>query len=312
MTIDAATDLDEFTSAGDVRDYLVRHGNRGRWGPDDQLGTVNLITAEKRLAAAGLVRTGTAVSLSRHLATEPTANNPKPTWHYMEVVPRGDGAGTAMDFFAIACHGTATTHLDALNHVWDDDGLLYNAVAAGTAIGWQGSQWCGLEQLRDGIFTRGVLLDVPRHRGTEYVTQDRPITGRELQDILEASDTELLPGDAVVIHSGRHLYERDLGPYSAVPSARPGLELSCLKFLRQHDVSVLVWDMTDAKPIAFGLPWGVHVAIPAFGLTLLDSALLDRLVQTSEELGRNDFLLTINPLVLRGGTGSPANPVAVF
>jgi kynurenine formamidase len=104
-------------------------------------------------------------------------------------------------------------------------------------------------------------------------------------------------------------YSRPFGPG---PLERPGLHVSCLPFLRDHDVSVLAWDMLDHLPIGYDIPWAVHAALFAYGVALLDNALLEPLARACVEEGRDEFMLVIAPLKVVGGTGSPANPIAVF
>jgi kynurenine formamidase len=309
-------DLRPFDSVGEVRSYLRATRNWGRWGDDDQLGALNLITPTVRVAAAQLVREGRAVSLSRPLNTVPGQGNPRPVLHYMERGERKDGAGVARDFIGMSSHGTNTTHFDALSHVWDDDGL-YGGVAADDAIHIDGAKWGGIDQWRGGIFTRGILLDIPRHRAADYVTRDRPVSAEELQAALEASGASLQPGDALVVYSGRDRFDLENPRYGsdaavADESNRPGLDVSCLKFLRAHDCSTLVWDMTDSRPIAFDMAYGVHAAIYAYGMALIDSAELGELAATCRELGRPEFLFTAAPLYLVGGTATPVNPTAVL
>ena len=101
-------------------------------------------------------------------------------------------------------------------------------------------------------------------------------------------------------------------PFSPTQQQRPGLHVSCLPFLRDHDVSVLVWDMLDHLPIGYDIPWAVHAAIFAYGVALLDNALLEPLAKACAEEQRDEFMLVISPLRVVGGTGSPANPLAVF
>jgi hypothetical protein len=88
--------------------------------------------------------------------------------------------------------------------------------------------------------------------------------------------------------------------------------VSCLPFLRDHDVSVLVWDMLDHLPIGYDVPWAVHAALFAYGVGLVDNALLEPLAQACADEGRDEFMLVVAPLKVVGGTGSPANPLAVF
>ena len=92
----------------------------------------------------------------------------------------------------------------------------------------------------------------------------------------------------------------------------PGLHASCLKFIREHDISVVIWDMLDVIPMHYGPEINVHTAISAFGVVLLDNALLEPLSIACEEENKYEFMITINPLVIPGGTGSPVNPIAIF
>ncbi|MEX2081433.1 MAG: cyclase family protein, partial [Dehalococcoidia bacterium] len=136
----------------------------------------------------------------------------------------------------------------------------------------------------------------------------------------EAQGSPLLPGDAVIVYSGRDAFYR-ANP-SASPGQRPtpGLHADCLPVLRQHDAAILGWDLLDASPSGYDMfdgprvPGGpIHViGIVYMGLPLLDNARLEPLASACSEEGRWEFLLTTNPLNVRGGTGSPVNPVAVF
>ena len=102
-------------------------------------------------------------------------------------------------------------------------------------------------------------------------------------------------------------------PYaSAMDPQRPGLHVSCLPFIRDNDISVLVWDMMDHTPNGYNIPWSVHGVIFAYGVALLDNALLQPLAEACQEEGRYEFMLTIAPLRVAGGTGSPVNPIALF
>ena len=148
----------------EVLAYLKEDNNWGRWGDDDQKGAVNMVTDQKRAAAAGLVRTGKAVSLSREFPKLPAGNNPTPAIHYMKRNLRGETGGSAVDYYGISYHGTATTHLDALCHVWDHNGM-WNGADPMDVITFDGAEWGSIEQWQEGIITRGVLLDVPKHRG---------------------------------------------------------------------------------------------------------------------------------------------------
>lgn len=286
--------------------YLRERRNWGRWGADDQRGAVNLITPEKRVRAASLVRSGRSVSLSRDLPTVPGRGNPMPATHWLRVM---DNA--VIDHIGIGYHGYVTTHVDALCHVWDDGGM-WNGRDPGTEVTSQGAQFGAIQHWRDGITTRGVLLDVPKYRGEPSVTIERPVHGHELEAIAQAQGVALEPGDALVVYSGREAWQAANPAWSGYRPPSPGLHASCLPFVREYDVAVLAWDLMDAAPNEYGLPWTMHGAIFAYGVALVDNALLQPLAEACAEEGRYEFMLTFAPLPVVGGTGSPVNPIALF
>ncbi|MCI0437738.1 MAG: cyclase family protein [Chloroflexi bacterium] len=309
-----ATAARRVPSKQEVLSYLKDRRNWGRWGDKGGAGAINLITPEKRLKAVSLVSKGRMVSMSRPLPVEPTVENPRPALHYMSKMDRPPGGGAAMDFYGVFYHGTATTHIDALCHVWDENGM-WDGRKPDDVIRFNGATYGTVDQWSDGILTRGVLLDVPRHRGAPYVTIAEPVHGWELEDIAREEGVSIEPGDALIVYSGREAYAREHGGvWGGGPpgTARPGLHASCLPFIRDHDVSILGWDMMDAAPNEYGIPWTVHGVIFAYGVALIDNSLLQPLAEACAEEGRYEFMLSINPLRVIGGTGSPANPIAMF
>jgi kynurenine formamidase len=298
-------------SAKDIEKYLTTDNNWGRWGKEDELGAMNFITPEKVLSATQLVTKGKRISLSRPLPTTPGPGNPTPAHHFMMKNNRPNGGGAATDYYGVAYHGQATTHIDALCHVWDSNGM-WNGKNPNEEITFNGTQWGSIEHWKEGIITRGILLDVPKHRGTDYVTHDRPVHGWELQEIVEKENIQLSPGDAIIVYSGREKWNEENDTWGTDKDHRPGLHASCLKFLKDSDCCLLVWDMMDHAPNGYGLPWSVHAAIFAYGIGLLDNALLQPLSEACKQEKRYEFLLTVNPLVVEGGTGSPVNPIAIF
>ncbi len=304
---------------GEVESFLVQRSNWGRWGTDDELGCLNLITPEKRVAAASLVRHGRTVTLSRKVvpseASEAGSVRCDVSLHKLD-----ERSLAAMDYFGLSYHGFSTTHIDALCHI-SVDGTVWNGRATSEVLEPHGARWGDIDRWRSGIFTRGVLLDVPGFRGTRYVTPDEPVTGAELDKIASSRRITLEAGDAVLVHSGRTAWNEDnepwetLGPRWVDPTAvstRPGLHVSCMEFLRDHDVAVLLWDMMDLAPSGYSLAWSVHGVIRAFGLALIDNVSFDEVLPVSEEFEQWVFLLVAAPLRVSGGTGSPINPLAVF
>jgi kynurenine formamidase len=316
----------------EIRAMLTDRRNWGRWGKDDQRGALNLITPKSRLRALAAVKMGVAISLSRPLPTWIGAGNSQPAEHYMkmhnsgvsEVSDAEPAGGWAADYYGIAYHGVTTTHIDALCHVWDGDGI-YNGRNPEQVITYDGATFGDIEQWADGIFTRAVMLDVPKFRGTEYVTEQSPVMGWELAEIAKQGAVNIQPGDAVVVYSGREKWQaaNPESPYGRFPIAylpgcttqnfrKPGLHASCLAFLRDNDISTLVWDMLDATPCEYGIPFTVHSAIHAYGTAVVDNALLEPIANACSANNRVDFLLIVSPLVVSGGTGSPVNPIAVL
>ena len=169
-----------------MRNYKERR-NWGRWGDDDSVGAINLITVEKRLAALASVQNGRTVSLSRPYPKDPSAINPTPAQHFMRTFSRGDdGDGAVVDYYGFIYHGHTFTHVDALCHIWDSDGIWQGRDPNEAIDSATGATFADVTAWNQGIFTRGVLLDVPKFRGEPYVTFDKPVMGNELQDIADS------------------------------------------------------------------------------------------------------------------------------
>jgi kynurenine formamidase len=303
-------------TADEYAQYAERFCNWGRWGDDDELGTLNLVTPEVRRAAAACVVDGRAVSCARPLDTSPGPANPYPARHMVNTRTTGG----MIDHLSVYIHGFTETHIDALCHLsvldrdvtWNGkplDDYHMPVEHTGTIDFW-----------RDGVVTRGVLYDVPRFRGTEYVEPGAPVHGWELVDVATAQGVEPRAGDAVLIRSG-------FGPYFAHTGERPGfgspagVHASCVEFLHETDAAMLVWDMQDAPladqglPNPKGLPMSLHVhqiVLPYMGMPILDNADFEALGAACASAGRWELQFVVAPLVLTGGTGSPVNPIAVL
>jgi kynurenine formamidase len=285
-----------------------RCSNAGRWGGDDELGTLNLITPETRRRAARLVVDGVSVSLGADIDTVQRELNPHPAWHTMHLdrsLPY-----TAHDSLHLEIHGVGT-HLDALGHVYFD-GTGYNGRSQDEVLGEDGLCSNSIHAMRDGIFTRGVLLDVAAAAGVQWLEEDRVVTVPDLVAAESLAGIRVESGDAVFVHTGleRRAGRRD--PADVVARAGLGLEAVC--WLHERDVAVYAGDCVERLPISdqvLGLP--LHqIGIAAMGLTLLDWPRLTDLLDACQQFGRSEFLLTVAPLRIRGGTGSPVNPIATF
>ncbi len=296
-------------TAAEVDKLREALSNWGRWGPDDQLGTLNHIRPQHRIDAAAGVRSGRTVSCARPLPTEPGPENPSPVTHHM-LGTHTEGHGA--DWFGVASHGYATSHLDALCHIfWD--GALYNGHRTETVTA-SGARQLGVHHLRDGIVGRGVLLDIPSVHGVDALEPGTPITVADLEAAEESTGVTVGGGDILLVRTGRWRWRQEHGGWD--PRERlAGLHASCLPWIHDRDVAVLGSDgVSDCHPSHIDdvrLP--VHtVGIVAMGLTLLDNLDLDALADACEAEERNEFLLTVAPLIVVGGTASPVNPIAVF
>ena len=284
--------------------------NWGRWGADDELGTLNHITAEKRIEAAGLVRDGTVVSMAQVMSKHQTTANPRPIIHHMAY--EGHAPNAAIDFFGMIPHGFALTHLDALGHVFVD-GVLYNGRRAqDVVVKGSGLEWCSILAQREGFFTRGVLLDVAGARGQDWLEPGTYVTADDLEAAEAAQGCRVTSGDLLAVCVGLEAREAALGPEDR--SLRAGLDAGAVCWLHEREVSIYTGDCIERMPYpSTRFPVPLHmIGLVSMGLVLLDAPALDELVATCRRLDRWDFLATGAPLTIPNGTGSPVNPLAVF
>ncbi len=275
-----------------------------------EYGAPGLVSPEKICRATSLVTMGLSVCLSRPFPTKPGRGNPLPAQHYMMRLDKGGGAGAAADYIGAVFHGTSCTHVDALCHMWDARGM-WNGRDPDAELDFNGARWGGIEHWRTGIITRGVLLDIPGLRGSGYVTVEAPVRAADLRAAAERQRLRPEPGDAIVVYSGRDVWDAENPPWGS-SGRRPGLDPSCLEYLRDSRCAALAWDMMDALPVPEDRPLGVHGAIPELGIALVDNVELAELIQVCRAAGRYEFLFMVAPLVVPGGTGSPVTPLAVL
>lgn len=301
-----------------VAGLLESVSNWGRWGKDDQRGALNFISNEKRAAAARLVESGEALSLSVPLATRPSRENPRPVTHLMirsGIVGHPLGSSGAADYFAIEPHGLATTHLDALcHHFWR--GRMYNGFDM-NEVDFQGAHKCAIDVCREGVISRGVLLDIPKIRGVEWIEPGGAIYPEDLEAAQRDHHVSVAEGDVLLIRTGRLKARRVRGKAAASGlGTMPGLHASCLPWLHQRSIAVLGSDaISDVIPSGYDAPLGMPIhtgTLVMMGVHLIDNAELETLAERCAQMGRYTFMFSLLPLILERGTGSPANPVALF
>jgi kynurenine formamidase len=223
------------------------------------------------------------------------------------------GLEGSMDYFAVAPHGMATTHLDALCHVFFR-GRMYNGFDK-SEVRSTGARRNSIMAGADGIVSRGVLLDLPALRGVEWLEPDELIHADDLDAAERREAVTVSAGDVLLVGTGRDARRARFGPWAPQQQGLAGLAADCIPWLRERDVAVLGCDgISDAVPSRVeGWPNPIHqVAIVAMGVHLIDNMQLGRLAAACAERRRWEFLFTLAPLRLERGTASPVNPIAMF
>ncbi len=300
------------TTKADVERLMKELSNWGRWRKADQIGTVNLITPAKRKQAAALVTEGVSVSLARDTETEKAADNPSPFIHkftYTGTKPLGQ---FVLDNYAVDYHGQAHTHMDALCHMFYE-GKFYNGNAQGTVTD-KGAQQLAITNFKNGIFSRGILVDIPKLKGLPYLEPGAAIYPEDLDAWEKKTGLKISSGDIVFIYTGRWARRAVKGAWDAGSQAA-GLHASCAKWFKQRDIAMIGSDLgTDVAPSQVeGVAQPLHqLFLIAMGTPIFDNCDLEALSKAAASRNRYSFLLTASPLSVPGGTGSPLNPIATF
>ncbi|MED5261216.1 MAG: cyclase family protein [Myxococcota bacterium] len=303
----------------DMRSVYESVKNWGRWGEEDERGALNLITPAKLCEAAAAVVTGESVSCALELAVHPSVENPNPALHMM--IQAGDdclipevGFETVMDFVGVAFHGMATSHLDALCHVFVD-GQMYNGFSK-EEVKSTGARRGSVMAAKEGIVSRGVFLDIPRLLGVPWLEPTATITVDQLEAAEAAQGVRTTEGDILLVGTGRDARRRAEGPWSPIGEGLAGLDSECVSWLHARGVAVLGSDgVSDALPGSGIEGWAMPIhqcALVAMGVHLLDNLRLDELAEACARHQRWFFQFLVAPLRLEKATGSPVNPIAVF
>lgn len=316
----------------EVLEFFDTLSNWGRWGDDDEMGTLNLITPEVRMAAIRLVTDGEVLPLGMDL----DADNPDPLGRGTKMTRESDihKAGTKMqgvrEWIGMMPHGSAT-HLDAPSH-FAFDGTMYNGFPATDVTPDGGAASLDVANARGGIVTRGVLLDVAGTRGVDWLEPGEGVTPEDLAAAEEAAGTKVRSGDFLIVRTGYLRRAFDSGDAGELAN---GYHPACLPWLRERDVAVISCDaLNDMQPSPYGpgrilspdrddlsgvepklldLLFPVHaVSLVAMGAWLVDNVMVEELVEVCRRFGRWEFLIVMDPLRFVGSTGCQVNPLAIF
>jgi kynurenine formamidase len=288
--------------------------NWGRWGADDERGAMNLLTPDVVRAATEVCRTGKVYSLAL-----PLQRKGSPVYAAYRGVPQrlslsnhGDGAmfaeewrpgvGANEDMLILASH--SVTHMDALSHVYAD-GHIYNGFAAESFTTHDGASHCDIRAT--GTFAgRGILLDLPRHQGVEWLEPGHAIGADELEACAAAQGTAVRAGDIVLVRTGwLDLFARGEGTMT-----QAGLGADAVRFVDEHDIVAVGADNSGVEC----LPWDDDVALRVHVALLVERGvtMLEHLVLSELAADRcYEFLLCVGALPVPGAAGSPVNPIAI-
>ncbi|MCU1453998.1 MAG: putative cyclase [Acidimicrobiales bacterium] len=296
----------------------ARVSNRGRWGPDDQRGTLNLITPEVVRRGLAAARQGRVFSLAIPFDEQgpqhgsiPGRDNPRREMVMVHTPLTGDPDDFCTSDDRLTMGVQAATHWDALCHV-GYGGELYNGTSS-AVVGERGASRLGIEHV-GAVVSRGLMLDVARALGVNRFDDGYPITGDDLDRAAALGGLEVRPGDICCVRTGHMSYWRD-GDIPRFHNPSPGLSTASIEWIRDHDVAAVATDT-----VVFECYPGDQrgVLLPVHMIHLRDMGLaqgqlwdLDELAADCAADGQHDFLLTATPLPLTGSPGGPVAPTAV-
>jgi kynurenine formamidase len=293
--------------------------NWGRWGADDEIGTLNLITDDVVRRGVAAARSGRRISLSIPYTSEgpqsgavPGRINPNRTMIAIHDPQLGDPEGFCSNDDMVVMSLQAATHWDALAHI-SYAGRMWNGTPP-EAVDFRGAHRCGIDKV-GALAGRGVLLDVARAQGRERLEAGYPITADDLDEAAEFGKVRIEPGDIVLIRTGQIQIFYAGGDMFSYSYPTPGPVMATVTWFREKDVAAVA---TDTLPFeAFpGVPEDAGLAVHLLdvveiGLTQGQNFDLEGLSAACADDGQYDFLLAAPPLPFRRGCGGPCSPVAV-
>jgi hypothetical protein len=304
------------TTQADFVNLMKELSNWNRWGKDDQMGAVNLITPAKRKQALALVKEGASYSMARNAEMQEAVDNPAPIVRKMTRVGSAapsTGSGGTGDTFFISYHGYAHSHMDSLCHfLWD--GKMYNGYSK-EEVTENGANKNAILNFKNGIITRGVLMDMARHKGVDYLEPGTAIYPEDLDAWEKKAKVKVQAGDVMIVRHGRWARRDAKGPWPINGQGLAGLHVSCAKWFHARDIAILGGDgAQDVLPSGVeGVAQPVHLlSLVAMGTPIFDNLDLELISREADKRKRWEFLVTASPAAKPGGTGSVLNPIATF
>ena len=297
---------DSRTSKEELERWMKELSNWGRWGKDDQLGSANLITPAKRKQALALVKSGETVSLSHNPVMDKAVDAADPFSHNVTILGQ---AGIAVEKQEVSFHGSTFTHLDAFCHV-SHDGKLYNGFLFQDVVSKDGGcSKLGITVFKNGIVTRGILLDIPRLKGVPYLEPGTHVYREDVEAWEKKAGFKIGPGDAVFLRTGRWARREKMGAFANLS----GFDGSFAPFLKERGVALIGSDgILDVGNVP-GFPLPMHqIALVALGINIFDNVDPEAVAEAAARQNRWEFLLFAAPIPVSTGTGSLINPIGVF
>jgi len=301
----------------DFREVGKRLSNWGRWGKEDERGTVNLITPECIVAASQLVKRGAIFDLGIPF----DGNGPQPGGGRINPVRLMSETGAQQQFPGAFHYADdyvfmplqSASQWDGLAHVFYDD-LMYNGFPS-SDVGPHGAVHCSIDKMAKGIVGRGVLLDIARLKGVDWLQAGEVITPDDLDAAAAAQQLEVRSGDIVYFRTGWRSKFKTEGDAAAFMAGEPGLGLACAEWLHDHDVAVIASDNWAIEVLPGENPselLDVHmVLIRDMGMTLGEILDLDELAEDCAADGVYEFFTAAPPIKFTNAVGSPINPLAI-
>jgi kynurenine formamidase len=302
----------------ELKELAAACSNKGRWGPDDERGTLNLIDTDAVRRGVAAARQGRPFSLSIPFDEDgpqtgmiPGRSNPEREMLMIHTSMTGDPADFCTSDDKLVMGVQAATHWDSLAHV-GYEGELYNGIPS-TVVDAAGAHRLGIENFGP-VVTRGVLLDVAHACGVDHFEDGHAITGEELSEAERIAGVTVEPGDILCVRTG-HMHFLRAGDRERYTSISPGLSTKSIRWLRDHDVAAvatdtIVFEVYPCEDPAVVLP--VHmIHLRDLGLVQGQLWALDELAADCRNDGQYDFLLCATPLPLTRAVGGPVVPTAV-